>query len=323
MGQAPAVEFHGTSRFELRHLLGEGGMGVVYEALDREQHTCVALKTLQRMSGEALLRFKTEFRALADLAHPNLVGLGELIEDAGQWFFTMELVRGVPFLDYVRIAAPPSPESEAPGSVTPITGSGQPVPSADEIATLAPGEVPLSRERPVIWAGPVLFDEAHLREALGQLAEGLLTLHAAQKVHRDIKPSNLLVTSAGRVVILDFGVVAEMSQQSWSGLEENGIILGTPAFMSPEQAAGRSVGPASDWYSVGVLLYLVLTGRLPFGGSLQSILAQKQVQEPIPADSFVKGLPEDLRQLCANLLRLAPRRRATGQDVLLCTGRAS
>ncbi|MBX3271185.1 MAG: protein kinase [Sandaracinaceae bacterium] len=99
MGRA---DFDGTSRFELRRRLGEGGMGVVYEAYDAERRQLVALKTLQRADARSLLRFKNEFRALHDIEHPNLVSLYELFEHEGAWFFTMELVEGVDFLTHVR-----------------------------------------------------------------------------------------------------------------------------------------------------------------------------------------------------------------------------
>ena len=103
---APLAEsdFRSTGRFDVRRRLGEGGMGVVYEAWDRERRARVAIKTLRTLSAEGILRFKNEFRALQDLSHPNLCTLGELICDAGQWFFTMELVDGVDLLDWVRPA---------------------------------------------------------------------------------------------------------------------------------------------------------------------------------------------------------------------------
>ena len=94
--------FQGTPRFEILSRLGAGGMGVVYEAFDRERQTRVALKALPRIEAGSLYRFKQEFRALADLVHPNLATLHELIEYQGTWFFTMELVDGTDFLRYVR-----------------------------------------------------------------------------------------------------------------------------------------------------------------------------------------------------------------------------
>ena len=91
-------------RFELLETLGEGGMGVVYRALDRERGVQVAIKKLRGATPEGVLRFKTEFRALRDIRHPNLVELGELFESDGTWAFTMELVHGVPLLAWAHAA---------------------------------------------------------------------------------------------------------------------------------------------------------------------------------------------------------------------------
>src|SRR5690606_20740947 len=99
------LELSATGRFEIRRRLGAGGMGIVYEAFDREHDALVALKTLRDVDAQSLYRFKREFRALQDLQHPNLVALGDLIAPdtpTGIWCFTMELVRGVGFIRYVR-----------------------------------------------------------------------------------------------------------------------------------------------------------------------------------------------------------------------------
>src|SRR3989440_8476975 len=115
----PAREFVGTERFTLLRRLGTGGMGVVYEAHDRKMDKVVALKTLTRAEAAHIYRFKREFRTLADVSHPNLVTLYELMSDGDDWFFTMELVKGVTFINYVRqdmIGSPPTrAENPLPG----------------------------------------------------------------------------------------------------------------------------------------------------------------------------------------------------------------
>ena len=97
-----ALTFNGTDRFQLLRVLGHGGMGVVYEALDRNHGTKVALKVLPMVSPKRLMRFKGEFRVASSIDHPNLVRLGELVRFGDHWFFTMELVHGVDVLEYVR-----------------------------------------------------------------------------------------------------------------------------------------------------------------------------------------------------------------------------
>ena len=119
----------------------------------------------------------------------------------------------------------------------------------------------------------------------------------AGKLHRDIKPPNVLVTLEGRVVLLDFGLTADLESV---GADRQ--VVGTVGHMSPEQAAGHSVSTASDWYSVGVMLYEAMTGQLPFAGTPEEVLAAKQNEAPPSPDALVEGLPQDLVRLCVALL---------------------
>ena len=280
-------------RLSIMRRIGEGGMGVVYEAFDRERDARVALKTLNGLDAGNVYALKHEFRALADVAHHNLVQLHELFAEGDSWFFTMELVEGEPFDQWVR----PKPRN--------------------------------------------LLDEARLRAALPQLFAAMSAIHAAGKLHRDLKPSNVLVTREGRVVVLDFGLVAAeeraarskpahdtqpdspraISRDAHTTMPERGTsppdgqgvageqdalaiadtraaadtmaehaplrplpergasnsVSGTPAYMAPEQAAGQSATIASDYYALGVMLFEALTGDLPFTGRPGEMLAAKQL----------------------------------------------
>jgi serine/threonine protein kinase len=302
-------EFRGTKRFEVRRRIGAGGMGIVYEAFDRQRKHPVALKTLRHLDAQALYRLKNEFRALQDLRHPNLVNLGELIEAQGHWFFTMELVNGVDFLSYVSQRA--QSESEIPHTAPAAPGARERIQAAET----ATGRVQPAFVMPEPTNDAPTrdgFDESKLRAAMVGLAQGVYALHEAGKVHRDIKPSNILVTREGRVVLLDFGLVAEHS----IGQSSESQVVGTAAYMAPEQAAAKRAGPPADWHSVGVVLYEALTGRLPFAGSSLEILMDKQQHDPPPPRTHVPDVPHDLDALCVDLLRFDPKARPSGREIL-------
>jgi tetratricopeptide (TPR) repeat protein len=258
--------FAGTERFALVRRLGEGGFGVVYEAIDRSRGASVALKVLRHAEGTPLYRFKREFRALADISHPNLVTLHELLTDGWHWFFTMELVRGTPLVSFVRA------------------------------------------------------NDKSLRSCLAQLVDGLDVIHRAGVVHCDVKPSNVLVTAEGRVVALDFGLVSERMGDTTAGATLDSslsslVVVGTPAYMAPEQAQSQHVTPAADFYSVGIMLYEVLAGHLPFRGAHLDVIKAKQHSLP-PAFAPEARVPRDLAELAMALLQPEPEERPSAPEIL-------
>lgn len=264
--------------YTLFRKIGEGGAGSVYEGVDQKRSRRVAVKVLKWGKPHALYRFKREFRLLAGIAHPNLVSLYELVARGQRWFYSMELVDGADF-------------------VTAHRGSAS---------------------RPIDWE--------RLRESLRQIAAGLGEIHSSGKLHRDIKPSNVLVSEQGRVVILDFGLITQMSGESWSIFDprnrvvrpassrgthettDHGV-LGTVGYMSPEQAAGDRLTPATDWYAVGSMLFETLTGRMPFEGFRLDVLLKKQEEAPPEPVTYNPDTPHDLNALCRRLLAIDPRNR--------------
>lgn len=282
-------EYRGNERFEIVRRIGAGGMGIVYEALDRERRMRVALKTLPQIQPSALYLFKNEFRALVGVTHPNLVTLYELLNEDDRWFFTMQYVEGCDFLSYVaRRQLQPDGET--------MTLASQP-----EGALKHPARRPAS------------CDYERLRQALAQVVMGLSALHADGKVHRDIKPSNILVTAEGRAVILDFGLVQNFSQDN---VRATSAFAGSAAYMSPEQAAGELLTEMTDWYSVGVVLYEALTGDFPHTGSMLELLNRKRNEKPRPPMSIVPQTPLELNDLCVALLDADPACRPHAKDIL-------
>ena len=364
-------------RFVVQRRLGAGNFGVVYEVHDQQRDLRVALKRLRRLDASTIYHFKQEFRSLADVTHPNLLGLHELFSIDDQWYFTMDLVEGVDFLEYVRgPALAPSPTQPSTGG---SIGSGHRSPRpSDRLPTparapsqagsgtqvygvlhqgadsqkvvpgtqifgmpqvAAPGTAsqdtasrgsgtqvfgsgpfapqPAPDSSGGSWSGGqrVSLNEARLRQAMEQLVSGLGALHRAGKLHRDLKPSNVLVTAQGRVVVLDFGLVADISHESMlRGVEM--LVAGTPAYMAPEQATRRELTPAADMYALGVMLYEALTGQTPFTGSTQEMLANKQTREPPDPRTLCPQLPVDLCEIAMRLLRRDPAQRMTAGELM-------
>ncbi|HYK42535.1 MAG TPA: protein kinase, partial [Thermoanaerobaculia bacterium] len=223
-----------ASRYEIQSVLGKGGMGIVYKALDRDLEDMVAIKTLR---GEALSadptlldRFKQEIRLARKITHPNILRTHDLGETGGVRYLSMEFVKGITLKHLVE------------------QDQLLPVPVALRIAK--------------------------------QMCAGLAAAHEVGVIHRDIKPQNIIIEPTGGLKIMDFGI-ARLTQDR--GMTATGTVVGTPDYMSPEQARGVALDFRSDIYSMGVVLYEIFTGTLPFEGDTPIAVVLKHVQEKPPA----------------------------------------
>jgi len=290
-------------------------MGTVYEAYDRLTDETVAAKVLRDVTPQRLYRFKQEFRTAQAVSHPNLVRLGELVLDRGKWLFTMELLEGEDIRAWVTGGRGPA---RVPGRTSSSSsGAGRRGTSAlKAVETSAPLVAEGGSEQPLLQ-GPPLFDEGRLRRAFGQVALGVAALHSAGQIHRDIKPSNILVTTGGRAVLVDFGLATAKTDLRQP---TDSVVVGTIAYMAPEQGSGTEPGVAADWYAVGAVLYECLTGRLPFEGPPLSVLVEKQSSLPVPPQQVAPGIPDDLAALCMDLLAPQPARRPEAGEVLARLG---
>ncbi|MET0387592.1 MAG: protein kinase [Polyangiales bacterium] len=263
-------------RFELVRPLGEGASGAVFLALDRETGEHVALKKLFKLDQKSVLRFKREFRSLADIHHPNLVKLYDLHRGQEAWFITMEYVVGQDLRQKLSADAAVRRTAVSP---------------ANDVANHVSVE---------------------LLTAFYDLARGVQAIHRAGMLHRDLKPSNVLVGDNGRVVVLDFGLVREIDAENQ--LTQEGTVAGTPAYMPPEQALGDTLSEASDWYAFGVMLYEAISGVLPIDGrNARQLIHHKLSQDPAPLRSGASGKVLDL---CMGLLARDPAQRPSGATVL-------
>ncbi|MCA9690460.1 MAG: serine/threonine protein kinase, partial [Myxococcales bacterium] len=292
------------TRYEPVRLLGRGGMGAVYEVVDRRSGRRVALKKILTPDPRQQLRFKREFRLMADLRHPNLVQLFDLGLEDDTWFFTMELIEGASWLDACGrrrdAAADRLAESTRDLEARGVSQSWDTPPSdRDASATIAAPASAASLE--------------DVRELLAQLLAALAFLHQQGIVHRDLKPSNVLVDRDGQVKVLDFGLASQLErdQEFTQALSRTGVALGTVAYMAPEQLQGQPVTAKADLYSLGCMLFQALTGRLPHTGSPAKIL-EARLHEPAPrVERYVDDVPEELCAVCRALLDRDPERRPT------------
>ena len=241
------------AHFENLEFLGEGGMAIVFKALDTRKGTTVALKVLPRrllQDDEYKRRFQREASAGMRLHHPNIVKILEMGEADEEFFISMEYIEG---------------------------------------ATL----------RKLLLDGPV--DPKRVIEIGISVCDGLNEAHKIGIIHRDIKSDNIMLNSEGDVKIMDFGLA---KLQGASLLTQEGMVLGTTAYMSPEQAVGGNVDQRSDLFSLGVVFYELLTGTLPFAAEYELAVIYSIVnEEPTDVTELNKDVPKLLEQVVKKAMK--------------------
>ena len=269
------------SHYRITEEIGRGGMGEVYLAEDTKLERQVALKFLPKhltVDKEARERFEREAKAAAALNHPNIVTIYEIGEHEGQVFIAMEYVEGQTLKDIISVGADPRVCPDINGNQKKGEHRGSPLP-------IAPRPLPL----------------AQVLDIASQLASGLAAAHAKGIVHRDIKPANIFITSDGVVKILDFGL-AKLTRGT--RLTQTGVVSGTVAYMSPEQATGAEVDKRTDLWSLGVVMYEMLAGRHPFDAEYeQAAIYQLLNQDPESLTTLRSDLPGSLVQAVSGCLQ--------------------
>ncbi|WP_369247841.1 protein kinase [Streptomyces sp. R41] len=264
-------------RYQLRDLLGEGGMASVHLAYDSVLDRQVAIKTLHTELGREQAfreRFRREAQSVAKLTHTNIVSVFDTGEDDLDGMTTPYIV-----MEYV--------EGRPLGSVL---------------------------DQDIAQYGAMPADKA-LKITADVLA-ALEISHEMGLVHRDIKPGNVMMTKRGVVKVMDFGIARAM-QSGVTSMTQTGMVVGTPQYLSPEQALGRGVDARSDLYSVGIMLFQLVTGRLPFEADSPLAIAYAHVQEePVAPSSINRSLPPAVDALVARALKKNPNERFPSAETM-------
>ncbi len=240
-------------RYEILQLLGEGGMGAVYKARDRELDRAVALKLIRpelASSASMLARFKQELLLSRQVTHKNVIRIYDLGDADGVKFITMEFVEGRDLRSLIQEKQKFSPEEAV--------------------------------------------------EIMQQVLQALEAAHSVGVIHRDLKPQNIMREDTGRILVMDFGLARTMEGE---GMTQTGALVGTMEYMSPEQALGKELDQRSDLFTAGLILYELLTGKMPFKAesALASLIKRTQ-ERAVPVSDYDNTIPGMLSSVVSKCL---------------------
>jgi serine/threonine protein kinase len=298
-------------RYEIIRKIGEGGMGFVYLAQDTLLDRAVALKVpdLARSDEYGIRWFRREARAMATVSHSSICPIYDIgvIDDRN--FITMAYIDGTPLADVLQDGKPLSfGYSTDRNSMTKCRAG---------VRTQASSANVDSQDSATWRDNETRTSHRQIAMLIGKLAAGLAAAHEAGIVHRDLKPSNIMITSELEPIILDFGV-AHRDNANETQLTKTGIALGTPYYMAPEQVEGnpQAIGPATDIYALGVIMYQTLCGKLPFEGTTTRVLTNIVTTDPSAPSAIQPDVDPALERICQKAMARYRRDRFTSADEL-------
>ena len=247
-------------RYQVLKELGRGGMGIVFQAYDKQLKEQVAIKILSPLlsnDNDALERLKREVSAARRITHSNVIRIHDIAETNGLHYVSMEFFGGTNLKDYLK------------------------------------------------QSGHLSLMEAF--NIAAQVCDGLRAAHEQGVIHRDLKTQNIIINSANQIKIIDFGLAYTQQMQ---GLTATGLIMGTPEYMSPEQVSGKKVDERADVYSLGIILYELFTGKVPFTGPSAISIGFQQMKDAPPAPTSLNPqIPPAVEQVILKALEKDPMRR--------------
>jgi eukaryotic-like serine/threonine-protein kinase len=309
--------------YELLAEIGRGGMGVVFKARQLSLQRPVALKMIlagRLASGDAVLRFRTEAEAAARLDHPHIVPVYEVGEHHGQHYFSMKLIEGRSLAERLGdyACSRTSPFALRKGA---LSRSERRLCARLFSSRIGENSGDNSLDRPDFSRSRLPLGELRARQIgvamlVAKLADAVHHAHQRGVLHRDLKPANVLIDEGGEPHITDFGLAKRTDGDA--ALTVSGDLLGTPAYMAPEQAAGRTdLTTAVDVYALGATLYELLTGSRLFQGESSARVLQLVLEaEPSRSRSFEPRLAPDLETICLKSLAKEPTYRYASADAL-------